>query len=115
MIRCGDEILLIKNSYGHDKWNLPGGGIKKGEVPADAARREVMEELEIDAVDMRKVGDYVTTAEYKRDTVFCFACRPVNKEFRIDRTEIKEARWFPVGNLPDDRTLSVSRVLEMDT
>lgn len=35
------EILLLKHSYGPDVWALAGGGLEKGENPADAARREV--------------------------------------------------------------------------
>ncbi|MFE2126548.1 MULTISPECIES: NUDIX domain-containing protein [Streptomyces] len=45
------RILLVQPAYGRtDRWNLPGGGIDSdlGEIPRDAARREVREELGLD-------------------------------------------------------------------
>jgi 8-oxo-dGTP pyrophosphatase MutT (NUDIX family) len=45
LIVCGGEILLVLPTLGMSKWSLPGGGIKAGEDPAEAACREVYEEL----------------------------------------------------------------------
>lgn len=42
----GDEILLIKTTYGYN-YSLPGGGVKKGETPEHAAIREAGEEVGI--------------------------------------------------------------------
>jgi len=37
-----DRILLVER--GRSRWSLPGGTIKRGESPADAATRELSEE-----------------------------------------------------------------------
>jgi 8-oxo-dGTP pyrophosphatase MutT (NUDIX family) len=37
-------VVLVKPSY-KDGWDLPGGIVEPGESPADAVRREVVEEL----------------------------------------------------------------------
>ena len=40
----GDRILMVRHSY-RNCLSWPGGGIKSGEQPADAAVRELQEEL----------------------------------------------------------------------
>ncbi|MGH9275104.1 MAG: NUDIX domain-containing protein, partial [Acidimicrobiales bacterium] len=49
--RDDGAMLLVRLSY-RQSWGVPGGLLKRGEVPADAARREVREEvgLEIELV-----------------------------------------------------------------
>jgi len=44
VVRRGDEFLLVHHRGGAAPWGLPGGAIDRGEAPADAARREVLEE-----------------------------------------------------------------------
>src|SRR5437588_13105692 len=41
----GDLVLLVRHTYGHRGWDLPGGSMKRGESPESAARREIGEEL----------------------------------------------------------------------
>lgn len=102
VVRCGDEIIMVKNSYGEwNNWMFPGGEINKGEAPDVAARREVMEEIGIMGINFEKIGEYVSAKEYKRDTVSVFTCEAENKELRIDPKEIAEAEWFDIGNLPE--------------
>ena len=45
LILSGDELLLIRHTYGHSAWTLSGGGFKKHETKEEAVKREVKEEL----------------------------------------------------------------------
>jgi 8-oxo-dGTP pyrophosphatase MutT (NUDIX family) len=57
-----DQILLLKRagrSAMSGQWFLPGGAVERGELPEDAARRELVEEsgLDVDG-DLELVGAY---------------------------------------------------------
>lgn len=59
IIRRGDDILVCQRTRHQTmplKWEFPGGKIEHGEQPRDALRRELDEELGIDAT----IGDEVS-------------------------------------------------------
>lgn len=100
IIQNSGKILMIRNTYGHKFWTFPGGGVEKGETAKRAAIREAMEEVGIEMKNIEKVGEFTTTAEYKRDTVTVFAGKSEDNVFKIDEREILEAQWFSLDNFP---------------
>lgn len=51
------RLLLVRHSYHErDRWLLPGGGLARGEDPASAAARELLEEAGCQLVDAAWVG-----------------------------------------------------------
>lgn len=113
LIECNDEYLLVVHSYGsrrHD-WNLPGGGVKKNENVCDAVKREVFEELGISLSKVTEVKKYVSSAEYKVDTIYCFYSKINSSDFKINKNELSEAKWFPKNNLPGNLSRSIKESL----
>src|SRR5258708_12535025 len=71
LILFGDEVLLIRHTYGHSVWTLPGGGFKKGETKEVAVKREVKKELCLDITpyNLQKLLHNTTN---KIHTLYCF-------------------------------------------
>lgn len=101
IIRRGEDILLVRQSYRTKSWCLVGGGIDEGETPHDACIREVGEEVGLTVSWTREFHAFLWTKENKRDTVHAFAAL-ADGEPTVDGNEIIEARWFNINRLPDD-------------
>lgn len=67
----GEKILLEHMNYDHDFYDLPGGGVEKGETPEEAAVRELKEECCVDGRVVRKLTTLYTHASYY-DEEHCF-------------------------------------------
>ncbi len=99
--RDDGDVLLVRHVY-RNRWGVPGGLLKRGEDAADAACREVLEEV---GLRIELVGEpaVVIDAEPQRVDVV-FRAKPADGVDGDDSApgspEILEARWFPAAALP---------------
>ena len=89
------EVLLVHRPA-YDDWSFPKGKAQNGEAPADAARREVLEETGFECT----VGAEVATLEYpdragNRKLVRYWAMSVASGEF-APNSEVDEIRWLPI-------------------
>jgi len=114
-VRCLVEhegkVLLIRNPYGAMKWDLPGGGVRRGERPEEAARREVREEVGISLKELRPLGRYTGTEYYDKDTVVGYFARAESAALKPRRAEIYEEGWFELGRLPEPLSPEAAKVI----
>ncbi len=78
----GHVVMLRQYKHGARRVCLtfPGGSIEAGEMPADAARRELMEEIGCQAQKLESLGAFVTNANQGCNTAHLFratGCRRV--------------------------------------
>ena len=100
--RADGAVLLVRLSY-RRSWGLPGGLLKRGETPAEAAHREVKEES---TLEVELLGDPAVVVDEEAQRVdVVFRARPapgVDPDAATPSSpEIVEVRWFSPEELPD--------------
>jgi len=96
-----NQILIIENSY-RPGWTFPAGGRKRKESYAQAAVRELWEEVQIEASVEQLVETefFVTTIEYKHDRSLVFEFHPKSQpKFELDNFEVINGKWVPFEEL----------------
>ncbi len=92
----GGRVLLVQSSY-RAGWTLPGGGVGVGEAAADAACRELREELRLvlAAETLGPPVDYHVVFNHQRDHVSIFSSFDADiRALRPDGREIRRAALF---------------------
>lgn len=94
VIKDDNRIFATARGYGEFEglWEFPGGKIESGEMPQQALKREINEELDVDI----KVGDLIDTIEYDYPTFHlsmdCFWCEITSGQIILKEAE--DAKWL---------------------
>ena len=94
------EVLLVRPTY-KNSWSLPGGGLKRNETLAQAAQREVCEEVGFTLHDLRFVTIHSNLMSAKSDHVALYISESFTPPAgRHHSYEIDDYRFFPINALP---------------
>lgn len=96
IIKNKDKILIAKRNYGEFEglFEFPGGKIEPGELPKEALKREIQEEMEVDI----QVNDFFMNVYYEYPNFIldmdCYLCNLLDENIHLnDHSEIK---WINV-------------------
>jgi 8-oxo-dGTP diphosphatase len=113
-IARSDEILLVRQSYGHRYWSLPGGSMEHGESIEQAAVREAKEETGLDVRLTRLVGVY--SKPEQNALAVTFEAEVVGGSVSEATDKVVECRYFRPDALPEPiRDHLIERIADWKT
>ena len=97
----GRVVLIRRRRDGERYWSFPGGGIRSGETPREAARREVHEELGLHVMPGRRLAQTSKQVLFLARVTGEPRLRMRGPEVRRDGRRAYRAQWVPLRALPD--------------
>jgi ADP-ribose pyrophosphatase YjhB (NUDIX family) len=107
----GEDVLLVRHTYGNRAWDLPGGTVRRRELPRDAAAREMHEELGRRIEDWISLGELFVNTNHHDDNLHLFQARVDDRELDLNLTELDQAAWFPREALPAELSRYVRTIV----
>ena len=103
LVEKDDAVLLVQRSFNPHlgKWSLPAGFVNAGEAPADAARRECLEETGLD-VRITRLLDVYAKKEHPggADFIIVYAAEIITGTLTA-ADDADDAAFFQRAELPE--------------
>ncbi len=96
--RPGEVLLTRKPEWAPNRYSLVAGFQEFGESLEETAVREIAEETGIVVDNVRYVGSQCWP--FPSQVMVGFVADYVAGEVKVDTTELADARWFPLDDLP---------------
>jgi ADP-ribose pyrophosphatase YjhB (NUDIX family) len=104
------RVILVRHSY-QPGWHLPGGGVARGEPPAEAIRRELREEIGLLKCDPPElVGLFTRKLGFVTNVIALYRVRGAEFDFKPN-VEIREIARIDPAAPPPDTTAGTRRRL----
>ncbi|BAL98079.1 MULTISPECIES: NUDIX hydrolase [Caldilinea] len=105
LIEQDERVLLIRRAVepARGLWALPGGYMDAGEMPEDALRREVQEEvgISIRIAELLEIFPMVNSGGVSLGIVLAYQAHPQEGAAELRACDdVDQARWFSVEELP---------------
>lgn len=110
-------LLVRKQNYGEGQWDVPGGGLDEGELPAEGLLRELEEELGTIKFNILKESKVINRFEWPKESQdyaikkygvhwrgqekyqFLVSFTGKKEEMVIQESEINKIKWVPYSRL----------------
>ncbi len=106
VINTEGKVLVEKQWIGTGKWQLPGGGLHKGESTLHGACRELAEETGVQLAPeaLQDLGSAQCHDRGHTFTIYVFAAKVGDVTLRRQRIELSDVVWLDPATLNSDNT-----------
>jgi 8-oxo-dGTP pyrophosphatase MutT (NUDIX family) len=94
------RVILVKHTYGHRNWELPGGAGEANESPVETAVREVQEETGLTVAARHMTGSYYAPENESLHFVFWCEMEAPQAIPQADGAEISACAFWSPDALP---------------
>lgn len=119
LVLDGDDRLLMMKRSDIGDWGIPGGAIELGEVVENAARREALEETNLEIREMAFFGVFSGPELYYKypngDEVYNVSIVYVSRDWHGKvqlNGEHREWKWFAASEIPENLSPPIKPVIE---
>ncbi|WP_406241993.1 NUDIX hydrolase [Tissierella carlieri] len=128
IIMCGANVILLNDQdqillhhrIDRDWWGLPGGAMELGESLEQTASREVLEEVGLVCGELKLFNVYSDEKLYYKypdgnevyNVTTTYLCNDYSGEIVVDLSEGRDARFFPLDNIPSNLSSTIKEIVE---
>ena len=98
LVENDDGQILMIEAYRYItdtiEWEIPAGGIEKGESVLEAARREVIEETGFDETETAVIYTFHPSNGISNQVFHIAKCLATGLQGEFDGNEVRSVRWF---------------------